>query len=499
MRNKIFFLFLLLLVSSSAVLAGDEARRPDNLVLETTLEEISRLALENCLDIQIAGLDIYIRRTELDRAFSLFDIFLKANADYSNDETRSASSFSGSQTNMKTYSLGLNKTFSSGTDIGITASEQRTWTDSSFVSDNPLTESFLEISLTQALGKNFFGLADRSRIALTRLDIANSEFTSLETIETLLRDVQVAYWTLILKDKELAISRELRQEAERLYLVYQENFKLGLVEEGDLYAAEANLRIQENNVIQAELAKDTAEQELFFLLNIENSDMTINPLETLALIPEPADLYQSLNRAVISRRDYAQTKNRLEARNISLAVSKNSLWPEIDITASYLRNGLDPGRSRAWQQVNREDNEELFIGLSLSTPLERRKERADLEQARLEKEQALLSLKKIERLILKDIHVRVQKINSLKKQVELFSAAEKLQQRKLDEEMLKLKYGRSDADTVIRYENDVLDARLALARAYFAYRAGLIDLELAENTLLNKYWDLPAAKVERKK
>lgn len=459
------------------------------LTKEISLEEVSAYALLNSLDIQIAKLDTYIKRTDLNRQYSMFDTFLNASAGYVDDQTKQSSSFFGTRTNTRTYSAGLEKKLPSGSDISFTATEIRTWTDSSFSIGNPLAETSLGVSLTQALGKNFFGLADQAKIKITKIDIENAEYASLEDIELILRNVQIAYWTLVLKNEELEIKQALLKEAQRLYSVYQENFKLGLVEEGDLFAVEANVQSRENDIIQARLQKETAKNNLLFLLNINDISLAVVPRESLNISPWSVDFYEELNKAIAFRRDYKKIGNNLNSHEITVAVTKNALWPEIDLTVSYLRNGLDPNRSTSWDQVTDEDHEEVFFGLSFKTPLERKKERADIEGAKLKKEQILLSLKRIERLILKDINVRVQEVNALKNQIELFASIEQLQRKKLNEEMIRLKYGRSNADRIIRYENDVLDAQLALARAYFAYRVSLIDLDLAKNTLLDQYWE----------
>jgi len=454
-----------------------------------TLEQISRLALNNSLDIQIARISSLIAKTGLEKELSLFDFFLNSGLSLRNDEKKTSSSLLGSRTDTKIYSLDLDKRLSSGTGLRIKAAEQRTSTDSALSSASPEKQAELGLSITQPLARNFFGFSDRAGIKITRLDIKQAEYASVNDIESSLADTQKAYWNLVLKKQELLIKKSLLTEAERLHSVYRENFKLGLVETGDLYATEANLRIKENEVIQAELFADTAKNDLLFLINITDIKTELEPEDNLELVPLSADLLQALNKAIRSRRDYQQALLNAESQKIKLAVAKNALWPEIDLTASFTRNGIDPRRSEAWDQIKDENNDELYLGLNFSTALEKRKEKAELKKAGLKKKQALLSVKKTEQLILKDICNRVRETNSLKSKIELFEQVADLQEKKLAEEMKKLKYGRSGADIVIRYENDLLQSRLDLARAYFDFRVSLIDLDLTQNTLLDRYLD----------
>ena len=193
MKNKVFWTIVLTLIWVQNALAGEytQARFP-SLEKEISLQDVTRYALANSLDIQIAKLDAYISRTELARSYSLFDTFLNASINYANDETKQSSSFSGTKSNVRTYSLGLEKKLPTGTKLSFDAQEQRTWSDSAFVTDNPLTESSVGVSLAQSLGKNFFGLADRADIKITKLDIENAEFTSLGEIELTLAQIQIA-------------------------------------------------------------------------------------------------------------------------------------------------------------------------------------------------------------------------------------------------------------------------------------------------------------------
>ncbi len=127
----------------------------------------------------------------------------------------------------------------------------------------------------------------------------------------------------------------------------------------------------------------------------------------------------------------------------------------------------------------------------MTIPFENRAAKADLKEANLQKEQLLLQLKQSERLILKDIHNAVTTVNVFKEQVANTQKIASLQEAKLDEEIKRLKYGRSNADTIIRYTEDVLKAQIVFASALYKYRVSLIDVDLAANTLLDKYWQEP--------
>ena len=63
----------------------------------------------------------------------------------------------------------------------------------------------------------------------------------------------------------------------------------------------------------------------------------------------------------------------------------------------------------------------------------------------------------------------------------------RLQKAKLNAELGRLHWGRSNSDLIIRFEDDVLNARLELARSYCRLRKALVDLSLSKHTLLKEY------------
>lgn len=461
----------------------------DSTVIELSLDDVTRLALENSLDIQIAKYDAYIKRKDLPYEQSIFDAFLNLGAEYDRDKSKSASSFAAGETIEEKYSVELEKKFPYGTTVKIGASNTENKSNSTYLNLNPSQDAAGSISIAQELGRNFFGLADRGKIKITKLGIENGEYTSLDNIETALYAAQLAYWNFVLKCEELSIAEDMFQKSQNLHSIYKGKYGIGLVERGDLLAVEANMRVRENELLSAQIEKETAKNELLFLLNQQDLSIAVEPVDSLEISVFSVDLENSLKDAVENRRDYKKEKNNITSYDIDVVAKRNALWPEIDLEATYNRNGLNTNLRRAWTGVTAEDNPDIFVGLSVNIPVNNREAGAEYDVVKLKKQRAVLSLKRVERSILKEINNRVQKVNMLKNQVEVFGDVVFLQEGKLKEEWDRLKYGRSGSDLVIRYEEDLLQARLADVRALYNYRINLIGLDADKNTLLAKYWD----------
>jgi len=81
-NNKQIIVFILVLGLVSSVYSQDMPTE----IIELSLEDVSRLAIENSLDIQIAQYDTYISRTSLDDARSIFDTIFSAEASYNRNK-----------------------------------------------------------------------------------------------------------------------------------------------------------------------------------------------------------------------------------------------------------------------------------------------------------------------------------------------------------------------------------------------------------------------------
>ena len=56
---------------------------------------------------------------------------------------------------------------------------------------------------------------DQHQIKITRIDIENTEYTSLEKIENDLAQVQKAYWDLVLHREKVLIEKDMVKQAKK--------------------------------------------------------------------------------------------------------------------------------------------------------------------------------------------------------------------------------------------------------------------------------------------
>ena len=107
----------------------------------------------------------------------------------------------------------------------------------------------------------------------------------------------------------------------------------------------------------------------------------------------------------------------------------------------------------------------------------------------MEKAKILINLKSLERKITVGVIDSVRNSNILKEVAYNEVIVSELQAQKLEAEQKRFSQGRSDTETIVRFQSDVSLARIMAAQAKYAHHVSTIDLRKEEGVLLKKYWN----------
>ena len=247
--TKAFFILTVLYLASSVLCACRlEAKEP---AISLGRDEVMRLAVENNLDIKLARIDAEYIYTDVDDAKSVFDAIISAGADYEDNSLKAASSFLGGESHTANYNFGVSKKFGSGTSVGLDFTNKRSSVNSAFVTLNPSHESAIALTVSQPVGKNFFGLADRGDVEAAKLNVEQADLLSLNKIEQALAQAEIEYWSIVFSCRVVELKKRMLDKAEFLYEVYSDRFSRGISEKPDLFASNANVNIRKIDHRQA--------------------------------------------------------------------------------------------------------------------------------------------------------------------------------------------------------------------------------------------------------
>lgn len=451
-----------------------------------SLKECIAFAARNSFEVKLARLDFLIKETDQGVAEAIFDTILSADISYEEDKREQNSALSPDQSQENIYSIEAEKKLPAGTEITLSFEDTRKWSNSQYVSRNPAHTAEAFLQLRQPVARNIFGYVDRRSISVTGLAIENAGLDTKERIEVLFAGIEKAYWEWAFTKKALQIYGQSLEKAKDLHRTNARNYDTGLIERGDFLASEANVLLREKDVLIAENKYRHAEEYIKLLMNVESA-RRLHPAQALQYERKELDLADCLSRALRNRRDYLKARRELEIKNIVLESKANERWPEIDLVASMRANGIDSKFSKAAEKLTDEDYRDYYAGVEISIPLENSAARSEFKKAKANKEKAILTVKKLERVIVTEIGGVFLDCLTYDANVGKLRAAYRLQKEKLEEEEKSFKYGRSNTKRLIDYQQDYLNAQLQLA-------SGLLELEVARtnlrkglNIILQKY------------
>lgn len=461
----------------------------DPAVAEISLEESVRYSVMNSFEAKLAKLDLLIAETGKLYSESVFDAFLFGEISYMEDKRQSVSQFAGDDRQTNLYSAGVMKRIPAGTDLRAVWSDQRDWTNNVFVTKNPVHNAQLTFEASQPLLRNSFGFIDRSGITITRLAIINSNLIMQKRIESLIADVEKSYWAVVGAGVLLETTEKMLDKARDLHESNLRNFDMGIIEKGDLYASEANLRIRENDLMLAEDKYKRALDDLMFLMNKEQ-DTVLSPSGNFIRDVEYLGLEDCLMIAFDNSRNYKIKKRDIVIKNIDVKMKSNQMWPELDLKATFAMNGIGENFRDAAGKTTVADNTLYYAGLEFTVPIENRRALSEFRKASYEKEKAIVSLKEEERRIITDIVSSHRTLATLDLTSRNMSEAVRLQEKKLAEEEKRFRSGRSSTKSLIDYQKDLLNTRVLEIRELIARENARVDLEKGMGILIRKYEDL---------
>ncbi|MCK4809857.1 MAG: TolC family protein [Candidatus Omnitrophica bacterium] len=454
-----------------------------------SLEECIRFALENSFEVKLAQLDFLIVQTDKDSVASVFDSVLSADINYSDDKRALLSTLSDVHTRENVYAVEASKKFPTGTGLTLSFSDTRISSNLSSVLTTPAHTAQGTLEIRQPLARNFFGRIDRGNISATAIAVQNADLSTKERIEILIALIEEYYWGWAFSKKNLEIHRQILERAKKLQETNRKNYDIGNIEKGDFLASQANVLTRKKDVFIAKDKYQRSEANLKLLINMD-AGRSIRPGEKLGYKKLDLNLESCINEAFQKRRDYQQAKKKLEMRNIILKTKGNERWPEVDLVASMAVNGINGKFRKAAGKISGENNRDYYLGVEISLPLENNLAESEFKKALYEKENAILTLKDVERRIVTEVGNAFRDYRTRETNLTISMKVEDLQREKLKEEGKRFGHGRSNTKRLIDYQQDYLSAQLEVARGIVELEASRINLDRTLNVILERYKDV---------
>lgn len=317
---------------------------PNN-VLNLTLFDAVKTAVERNLDIQVSKFDVERAQYDLFAARGAYDPIVGGEVGFLSATRPVTSIFGGGgqtgSVNDKqlTFNASYDQLFESGGRITTSFDTIRQTTSATFSTINPSYRPALAVNFTQPLLRNLEFDATRRNIELAKrqLDLSDAQFRQ-RAIETI-SNVQRAYWDLVYAIR----NEQIRRESVQLARVQLDN-NLRQVEAGtlapiELRSTESDLEARKEAVIAALQQITEAENRLKNLLIADPGSPVwsarIVPVDPVTLVPVGTDLESAVSAAILNRPELEQIKFRTALKEVDRRFFKNQLKPQVDLFANY--------------------------------------------------------------------------------------------------------------------------------------------------------------------
>ncbi len=479
--------FTWLLLTLASLFAGLPASGGDasSSELSLTLRSAIELALANNYAIRVDRFNPAIADARVTRAQGRFDPAIIARAQRSQNNNpqlvatpAGADALSSTRSVDETLDVSLQSLTPWGGTVNVGTSAENRYVDTGGA--RGLYSTFLGVTATQPLLRDFGQAATYAPIRLARKDLQTSRWAFRQTVIDVITETAQTYNDLYFARENLGVATRSRELGRRLLQDNTRRVQLGVLTPLDISVARAQLATREEAIILAEQTLREAENALKLhvtddIARLLSIRLTIAPPEDR--YPGPLDFNIDLAHAYAQRPDYQQAVTDIQRRQITLVFDQNQTRPRLDLSASLGSNGLDHRLATSLSEAYQGNNIGVSAGVNVTVPLFNRVGRGQAEASRLDMARALIALKELEQQIVVRLDNALGQVRSGKARIVAAREALRLAAESLAAEEKKLAEGTSTTYVVLQLQNDYATAESTLLRAGTDYQKAMAEYE----------------------
>ena len=231
--------------------------------IRLTIADAVLLAFEHNLSLGVERLYPLKSRTYEDEKKSVFDVVLGAGISGGREEERKDDT-DHTITNTFSTTLSLSKYFTPGTEVTLGVTGRTTDSDTK---DGRDTTTNLEVEITQPLLRGYGSKVNLVALHQAELTTKISHYEFRGFCESLLAEVEKAYWNHALALRQVEIVQQSLEIAQRQLKETQEMIRVGVRAETELPATKAEVATQKQALIEAKSASERTRLSLLRLMN----------------------------------------------------------------------------------------------------------------------------------------------------------------------------------------------------------------------------------------
>lgn len=423
-----------------------------------SIEEAIQQALANNLNLKLRQEDVQAAAGTKLAAEGKFDLFLEAEALAQSEELTPLTNIGSEQDDTTVWNAAVSKLFSTGTEVSLGYNNSRFDTDIDNLLLNPSYNSGLVLGLRQPLLKGFGKEVQTAGLRGAQKQLEASIYQVDSEAANLAAEVKVAYWNFVFAKQNIDVQELSLALAVKLVEETEAKINAGKLAQVEIYQPQSEVARREEQLISAERAVGTAEDELKLLLNSQDWLMTYDPIDQPATEPIELDLPTILNNALQSRPDIKAADLATEAAKIEEERSKDDIRPDLSLIGGLGITGTDDTYGDSIDKSVSDPDNLWQIGINFSIPLSNDTAKGVYQQARANYNRAKTSGELLRQQIRRTVRTTIRDVELAIKAIDATRKTSLATLKRLEAEQAKFDSGRSTTF-------DVLAAQEAYAQA----------------------------------
>ncbi|HET6329841.1 MAG TPA: TolC family protein [Holophagaceae bacterium] len=474
----------LLIPFSLVAQTAPAAPQPDAGTVNLTLQDAIQTALKNNLQVSIAEQTRKLAKGQLLTAEGAYDWNLTGSV--SDSKTQSAA-FPGAPvgTNFqRNLTVGVAKPFDWGGLFNFKYAPSY-YASSPSGSAAPYSGT-LSATYSQNLLSGFGTTASSSNLIVARNGSKAADYQFKQSVIQLVATIETDYWNVVYTRENLQNIQEALKLAQKQLDENKIRVQVGTLAPIEVTQAEAQVALQEQNIITAEAAHANAKDVLIrALYPLEGRPSAIQATDEPAVKPLPIDEASAEQMAVDSRPEMKTAQLNLDSQKILAEAAKNHTLPTLNLSVGYVGGSSYADRLAP---VNTDLTSGTYpgynIGLTFAYPILNRAARGQKVQANANLRSSELSLRDEELQVRLDVRQAYRNLETSARAVAATEKTRQYQEQALDAEQKKFENGMSTNFLVLQQQTALTNARTAEIQARIGNANAVTALEQAMGHLL---------------
>jgi outer membrane protein TolC len=499
--------------TASLPLSPIEQAEKNGTALHISLIDLTKLALQNNLDIAISDTNEELYQQKVVQAHGPYDPALSLTLGYQARKSPNTNLTNRSvvgnfnSTNYAQWNFQFTQNIPTGAGIVGSYNSNRSDTNQQFALFTPQYSTSLSVQLTQPLFRNRQIDQTRGTIRLANLDTKINDSQFKQTVSSTIATIQGMYWDLVSAIRDYDIKRDSVKLSQITVQNNTKEVEIGVQPRITIIEAQAAMANNLVNMLASREAIVVAENNLCSVISADrNADIwqkVIVPTDTPEFKEYQVDYTKAVETALRNRPELEQYDLQMAENDINDRLGRNQKKWQVDFVASVGTTGV-----AGPQSVNAQTGEpqidpnfiggigvanttlftggftNWFTGFNLQIPLRNRTVDAQLAQLQVQRHQLEMNRTKTEQSIVVQVRNALEDLDTNKQRVQTAEVALEMAKEELDGEQKRFLAGMSYNFLVLQRQQDLATAQETELQALITYKKSIITLQQAMYDLL---------------